>query len=231
VSCASLVTGPTSVCGPDGSPARSGPARSTNSDKNPSSTARPTITRLAITRICPEGENEPTTAALAAVAGDDDTGARPLGPAQRAGIDVSPVARRAATGTRLIVDAAGPSGERRYLGDLPPSVLLDGTDAAAAGGLIAAADWGSVQLQQPPAAARPAAEAGAAVVLDGTPSARRHQAEPLALASAARTDAREASLLAGPRTGGMDDARRAPARNRAPSSARPLLRSVICRIR
>lgn len=153
--------------------------------------------------------------ALVAVAGDDDTGARLLGQARRDGIDTSAVARRRGASTGLIVDVVDPAGEWRYLEDLPPSVLLNGADVAAAEGFIATADWVSVQLQQPPdaalAAARLAAEAGAAVVLDGAPSGGRHRAELLALASVVRADAREASLLAGEEIGDAGAARRAAA--------------------
>lgn len=90
----------------------------------------------------------------------------------------------------LIVDVVDPAGKWRYLEDLPPYVLLTETDVAAAS-LIATASWVSIQLQQPPdaalAAARLAAEATAAVVLDGAPTDGRHQAELLAVAAAGAT--------------------------------------------
>ena len=149
--------------------------------------------------------------ALAAVAGDDQTGTRLIEQAGKDGIDTSAVIRREGTRSGLIVDVVTPDGQWRYLEDLPPSVLLTEADVAAAEGLTATAPWVSIQLQQPSgavlAAARQAATAGARVVLDGAPDANGHTDDLLALASVVRADAREASLLTGTEIGGLDDAR------------------------
>jgi len=149
--------------------------------------------------------------ALAAVAGDDQTGTRLIEQAGKDGIDTSAVIRREGTRSGLIVDVVTPDGQWRYLEDLPPSVLLTEADVAAAEGLTATAPWVSIQLQQPSgavlAAARQAATAGARVVLDGAPDANGHTDDLLALASVVRADAREASLLTGTEIGGPDDAR------------------------
>lgn len=151
--------------------------------------------------------------ALAAVAGDDQTGTRLIEQAGKDGIDTSAVIRREGTRSGLIVDVVTPDGQWRYLEDLPPSVLLTEADVAAAEGLTATAPWVSIQLQQPPgavlAAARQAAAAGARVVLDGAPDANGHTDDLLALASVVRADAREASLLTGTEISGPDDARSA----------------------
>lgn len=149
--------------------------------------------------------------ALAAVAGDDQTGTRLIEQAGKDGIDTSAVIRREGTRSGLIVDVVTPDGQWRYLEDLPPSVLLTEADVAAAERLTATAPWVSIQLQQPSgavlAAARQAATAGARVVLDGAPDASEHTDDLLALASVVRADAREASLLTGTEIGGPDDAR------------------------
>jgi len=149
--------------------------------------------------------------ALAAVAGDDQTGTRLIEQAGKDGIDTSAVIRREGTRSGLIVDVVTPDGQWRYLEDLPPSVLLTEADVAAAEGLTATAPWVSIQLQQPSgavlAAARQAATAGAKVVLDGAPDANGHTDDLLALASVVRANAREASLLTGTEIGGLDDAR------------------------
>jgi ribokinase len=149
--------------------------------------------------------------ALAAVAGDDQTGTRLIEQAGKDGIDTSAVIRREGARSGLIVDVVTPDGQWRYLEDLPPSVLLTEADVAAAEGLTATAPWVSIQLQQPSgavlAAARQAATAGAKVVLDGAPDANGHTDDLLALASVVRANAREASLLTGTEIGGLDDAR------------------------
>jgi len=149
--------------------------------------------------------------ALAAVAGDDQTGTRLIEQAGKDGIDTSAVIRREGARSGLIVDVVTPDGQWRYLEDLPPSVLLTEADVAAAEGLTATAPWVSIQLQQPSgavlAAARQAATAGARVVLDGAPDANGHTDDLLALASVVRANAREASLLTGTEIGGLDDAR------------------------
>jgi ribokinase len=151
--------------------------------------------------------------ALVAVAGDDAHAPQLLGQAELDGIDVSAVVRRPGTRTGLIVDVVDPAGTWRYLEDLPPYVLLTETDVVAAASLIATASWVSIQLQQPPdavlAAARLAADTGAAVVLDGAPADGPHQAELLAAATVVRADAREASLLADSAIDSPADARRA----------------------
>ena len=151
--------------------------------------------------------------ALAAVAGDDQTGTRLIEQASKDGIDTSAVIRREGTRSGLIVDVVTPDGQWRYLEDLPPSVLLTEADVAAAEGLTATAPWVSIQLQQPSgavlAAARQAAAAGASVVLDGAPDANGHTDDLLALASVVRADAREAGLLTGTEISGPDDARSA----------------------
>ena len=153
--------------------------------------------------------------ALVAVAGEDDIAADLLAQAKEDGIDVSAVVRRPGTSTGLIVDVVDPAGKWRYLEDLPPYVLLTETDVAAAASLIATASRVSTRLQQPPdaalAAARLAAEAEAAVVLDGAPEDGRHQAELLADATVVRADAREAGLLAGTAVDSPAGARRAAA--------------------
>ena len=153
--------------------------------------------------------------ALAAVAGDDQTGTRLIEQAGKDGIDTSAVIRRPETRSGLIVDLVTPDGHWRYLEDLPPSVLLTEADVAAAESLTATAPWASIQLQQPSgavlAAARQARTAGARVVLDGAPDDKGDTDDLLALASVVRADAKEASLLTGTEINGPDDARRAAA--------------------
>jgi len=153
--------------------------------------------------------------ALAAVAGDDQTGTRLIEQAGKDGIDTSAVIRRPGTHSGLIVDVVTPDGHWRYLEDLPPSVLLTEADVAAAESLIATAAWVSIQLQQPSsaalAAARQASTAGARVVLDGAPDDKGLADDLLGVASVVRADVKEASLLAGTEISGPDDARRAAA--------------------
>jgi ribokinase len=153
--------------------------------------------------------------ALAAVAGDDQTGTRLIEQAGKDGIDTSAVIRRPGTHSGLIVDVVTPDGHWRYLEDLPPSVLLTEADVAAAESLTATAAWVSIQLQQPSGAAlvaaRHAATAGARVVLDGAPDNKAHADDLLGLASVVRADAKEASLLTGAEISGPDDARRVAA--------------------
>jgi ribokinase len=148
--------------------------------------------------------------ALVAVAGDDEAGQRLLDQAYRDGIDVSAVIRRPGTATGLIVDVVNRRGRWHYLEDLPVPVLLSEADVATAWRLFATANWVSVQLQQPHAAAlaavRLAKRAGAGVVLDGAPG-DGHSAELLRAADVVRADAREAAMLAGAEITGPDDAR------------------------
>jgi ribokinase len=152
---------------------------------------------------------------LVAVAGDDDTGTEMLAQAQRDGIDVSGVIRRANTRTGLVVDIVDPGGRWRYLEDLPPPVLLTEKDVTAAGDLFAGSRWASVQLQQPATAALVAAtlarEAGCLIVLDGAPADERCRADLLAAASVVRADPQEATVLTGMAMDRPDDARRAAA--------------------
>jgi ribokinase len=154
--------------------------------------------------------------ALIAVAGDDGTGTRLLRQAARDGVNVSAVTRRPGARTGLVVDVVDPSGQWRYLEDLPPAVLLTKSDVAAAAGLLTRARWVSLQLQQPPeaalAAAGLAAAAGATVVLDGAPTGGEHLDDLLRLADVVRADAREASLLAGAEITSEASARRAAKR-------------------
>src|SRR2546430_1532757 len=76
--------------------------------------------------------------------------------------------------TGLIVDVLPPDGQWRYLEALPEPVLLTEADVTAAAPALAASRAVLVQLQQPSAAALPAAraarDAGALVVLDGAPA-------------------------------------------------------------
>jgi ribokinase len=137
--------------------------------------------------------------ALVAVAGDDATGDALLRQAVADGIDIRGVVRRAGSPTGLIVEVLEPQGRWRYLEHLPESVLLTAADIAAAGPL-GAPDAVLVQLQQPAAAvlaaARRARDAGALLVLDGTPPPE-HRDALLALADVIRADASEAELLPG----------------------------------
>ena len=153
--------------------------------------------------------------ALLGAVGDDPAGRALLRQAERDGIDVSAVARRAGTASGLITDLVDRQGRWRYLEDLPPAVLLTEADVAAAAGLIGSARWVSVQLQQPPAAALAAArlgrEAGARVVLDGAPEDQQTTDPLLAAAGVLRADAREAELLTGTRLDSPDAALRTAA--------------------
>jgi ribokinase len=153
--------------------------------------------------------------ALVAAAGDDPVGTSLLRQAERDGIDVSATARRPGTPTGLIVDIVDGRGQWRYLEELPPSVLLNEADVAAARRLLTNARWASVQLQQPPAAALAAAQAarraGCRVVLDGAPTGGECRDELLACAEVVRADAREAELLTGTRIEDEASARRAAA--------------------
>jgi sugar/nucleoside kinase (ribokinase family) len=135
-------------------------------------------------------------AALIAVAGDDETGARLLDQAGRDRIDTSAVVSRAGTATGLIVDNAG---RWRYLEHLPPPVLLTETDVRRAARLFDGARWASAQLQQPSAGVLAAAvlarRAGCRVLIDGAPPDGTDRDALLGAVDVVRADAREAKLL------------------------------------
>lgn len=139
--------------------------------------------------------------ALVAAAGDDRAGSHLLRQAERDGIDVSATGRRPGTRTGLIVDIVDRSGTWRYLEELDPSVLLTEADVAGSKRLLGQAQWASVQLQQPPAAAlaaaRAARRAGCRVVLDGAPAGGELRDELLDCANVVRADHREAETLTG----------------------------------
>jgi ribokinase len=149
------------------------------------------------------------TVALVGVVGDDSAGEAALRQAERDGIDISAAVRRDGTATGLIVDIVDRSRRWRYLEDLPRQVLVTEADIAAAAPVITAAQWVSVQLQQPPeaalAAVRCARRSGSRVVLDGVPPEGPHRAPLLAGTDVLRADAREAELLTGTRLGSADE--------------------------
>ena len=153
--------------------------------------------------------------ALVGVVGADETGQKLLAQAERDGIAVAGVVRRPETRTGLIVDVVDSGGQWRYLEDLPEPVLLTEADVQAAAGLLPAATWVSVQLQQPPAAALAAARlgraAGCRVALDGVPGDPGQRDALLAGADLVRADAHEAELLTGTRLDTPDQALRAAA--------------------
>lgn len=139
--------------------------------------------------------------ALVAAAGDDRAGSELLRQAERDGIDVSATRRRPGTSTGLIVDIVDGAGRWRYLEELESAVLLTEADVAASKRLLGRAQWASIQLQQPPAAAlaaaREARRAGCRVALDGAPAGGEFRNELLACADVVRADQREAEILAG----------------------------------
>lgn len=138
---------------------------------------------------------------LLAVRGDDRVGDELIAQAQRDGIDVSAVVRRAGTPTGLIVEALDSDGNYRYLQHLPEPVLLSEDDVTSAEEAFRGADAVLVQLQQPGpaalAAARQGRAAGAMVVLDGAPGDDGDRAALLAAADVVRTDDKETELLTG----------------------------------
>ncbi|HEV2782761.1 MAG TPA: PfkB family carbohydrate kinase [Actinophytocola sp.] len=141
-----------------------------------------------------------TPVAVLGVVGDDEVGTRLLEQAGADRVDVSHVVRRATTG--LIVDIVDGAGHWRYLEDLPESGLLTEADVATAQDVLRAAVVTVVQLQQPSAAALAAARYAregrdGLVVLDGAPPPDERRTSILDLADVLRTDATEASLVAG----------------------------------
>ncbi|MFI0452754.1 PfkB family carbohydrate kinase [Actinomadura sp. 6N118] len=149
---------------------------------------------------------------LVGVVGEDEVGERLLDQIRRDGIDDSLVVRRSGEVTGLIVDVVEGTGRWRYLEDLPGPMLLSEADVAAAADRLRAAQWVSVQLQQPSAAVRAAVtlarDAGVRVALDGVPE-EEHREELLAAADVVRADAKEAELLVGARLEGVEAAVRA----------------------
>src|SRR4051794_1065091 len=112
--------------------------------------------------------------ALVAVAGDDPVAADLLDQARRDGVEGSGVGRRGAAWTGLIVDVVDGDGHWHYLEDLPRPVLLTAGDVMASADLLRAADWVSIQLQQPAEAVRAAVDCvrggHGRIVFDGVPA-------------------------------------------------------------
>ncbi|GAB2738173.1 PfkB family carbohydrate kinase [Amycolatopsis magusensis] len=150
---------------------------------------------------------------LIGVVGDDGVADSILDRARADGIDTTPVIHRPGVETGLIVELLTEGGRWRYLEHLPPQVLLTEADIAAAAPALTGASSVVLQLQQPIdavlAAARTAKNAGARVVLDGTPADDPRGRELLPLADVLRLDQHEGELLTGYRLDSADAALRA----------------------
>ncbi|WNB84555.1 PfkB family carbohydrate kinase [Cellulomonas sp. ATA003] len=147
---------------------------------------------------------------LVGVVGDDAAGADVLAQAERDGIDVSGVVRRAGAPTALLVDVVEPDGVRRLLESVDDAVRLTAEDVRAAEPLIASARLLLVQLQQPGPAVREALRLarahGVRVVADGAPADDETRRAVLGGASVVRADDTEAALLLDRDLGGVDAA-------------------------
>lgn len=139
---------------------------------------------------------------LVGVVGADRVGIDLVEQAGFDGVDTASVVRRDGTETALIVNVVDDNGRWRYFEHIPPATLVTGSDVAAAGAAIAAAESLVVQLRQPAEVALEAVglarAAGTRVVLDGAPTGgERARDALLASADVLRADAREAKSLAG----------------------------------
>lgn len=170
--------------------------------------------------------------ALVGVVGDDHAGAEVLREAERDGIDVSGVVRRAGATTALLLDVVeqaegGGDGEgdggggdrgdgdgegggvRRLLEDVPEPVLLRREDVEAAQALLADARMVLVQLQQPGPAVLAALDAarvaGVPVLADGAPDGDDVRDAVLRAAHVLRADDTEAGQLVGRTLRSTDD--------------------------
>lgn len=147
---------------------------------------------------------------LVGVVGDDPTGGTLIDDARRSGIDVRHVVRRQGARTALIASVVDGEGWH-YCEDVPDAVLVGPDDLGPVAETVATVGTIVLQLQQPQATVRSAAElarrSGGRVVLDGAPSAGDRYAL-LELTDVVRADAREAVGLAdltGVPVGGRDE--------------------------
>lgn len=156
------------------------------------------------------GDLEPV---LVAVLGNDEAGEMAHGEAIESGIDTTNVVHRGRTA--LLLDLVTEAGDRRLLEDVPSESLLSTGDIAGSAPSFQDAGIVILQLQQPPEAlikaAHQAADAGAAIVLDGAVEGTARDSL-LGMASLVRADAHEARLLTGIEVEGRQDAIRAAAR-------------------
>lgn len=150
--------------------------------------------------------------ALVGVVGDDGPGDQVLREAERDGIDVTGVVRRAGATTALLLDVveqAPGGGVRRLLEDVPDPVLLRREDVEAAAGVLAGARMVLVQLQQPgPAVLAALAAARAAevpVLVDGAPEDDDVRDAVLSAARVLRADTAEAAQLLGRELGSTEE--------------------------
>ncbi|MBB2924064.1 PfkB family carbohydrate kinase [Cellulomonas cellasea] len=147
--------------------------------------------------------------AIVGVVGDDHPGVQVLREAERDGIDVGGVVRRAGATTALLLDvveqapggSSSDGGVRRLLEDVPDEVLLRTEDVKAAAGVLAGARMVLVQLQQPGpavlAALDAARAAGVPVLADGAPDGDDVRDAVLRTARVLRADDTEAGQLVG----------------------------------